>query len=370
MNSQRLLDTFFTMVRIDSPSRHEGAMAAHCRALLEGLGFSVRVDGAAEATGSETGNLIADLPGTAAGHIVLSAHMDCVEPCCGVEPVVRDGRIVSAGDTVLGADDKAGISAIVEAVRCMLESGEPRPRITVILTVCEELSCLGAGAFEEGVFEGGVPCVVFDADGRPGTMIVGAPYHYTYKATFRGTPAHAGVEPENGVSAIVAAANAVGRMDLGRLDECTTANVGMVHGGREVNIVADECVMDGECRSLYEDRVEAVKTQLTRSVEEAAQACGCDVDMRWRVDYPGILYAQDHPLIVKLASAARAAGLEPAYKISGGGADANLFGTKGLAPITVGIGMTNFHSLDEFIEVADLENTARFAQAIIEAFRE
>lgn len=367
MNSQRLLDTFFEMVRIDSPSRHEGAMAAHCRAVLEGMGFEVSVDEAASLVGSDTGNLIATLPGTVGGHIVLTAHMDCVEPCCGVEPVIEGSRVVSAGDTVLGADDKAGIAAIFEAVRCMLETQAPRPTITVILTICEELSLLGAGAFAPDLFDGNVPCVVFDADGAPGTIIKGAPFHYTFKATFHGLCAHAGVEPERGISAIAVAADAIGRMKLGRLDECTTANVGMIHGGREVNIVADECVIDGECRSLYENRVEAVRAQLTESLESAAADAGIPADVHWRVDYPGILYDETHPLMDMLTRAARNAGLKPAFKVSGGGADANLFGLKGLMPVTVGIGMTNFHSLHEFIEIADLENTARFAQAIIEA---
>lgn len=365
MNSERLLTTFLDMVRIDSLSRHEAAMAAHCRAVFEDLGFAVTIDDADKTVGSDTGNLIANLPGTGEGHIVLTAHMDCVDPCASVEPVVEDGVIRSAGDTVLGADDKAGIAAIMEAVRCILESGETRPRITVILTICEELSLLGAGALAGDLFEGGVPCVVFDADGAPGTIIKGAPFHYTFKGVFHGRSAHAGVKPEAGISAIAVASDAVTRMHLGRLDECTTANVGMISGGREVNIVADVCTIDGECRSLHEDRVEAAKTQLTESMQEAAAAAGAQVDVSWRVDYPGILYEEDHPLMGMLAQAACKAGLEPRFKISGGGADANLFGTKGLMPVTVGIGMTNFHTTDEFITVEDLEGTARFAEAII-----
>ena len=367
MNSERLMNTFLDMVRIDSLSRHEAAMAAHCRAIFEDLGFSVTTDNADQTVGSDTGNLIADLPGTAEGHIVLTAHMDCVAPCNGVRPVVEDGVVRSAGDTILGADDKAGIAAIMEAVRTILESGEARPRITVILTICEELSLLGASALADDLFEGGVPCVVFDADGAPGTIISGAPAHYTFKGVFRGRSAHAGVKPEAGISAIAVAADAVSRMNLGRLDECTTANVGMISGGREVNIVADLCTVDGECRSLKKDRVEAVKEQLTQSMQDAADAAGATVDISWRVDYPAILYTEDHPLMGLLAGAARNAGLEPCFKTSGGGADANVFGTKGLAPVTVGIGMTNFHTTDEFIKVEDLEGTARFATEIIRA---
>lgn len=365
MNAERLLSTFLDMVRISSPSRHEARFAAHCRRIFESMGATVRFDEAGAATGSDTGNLIAEFPGTREGHLVLSAHMDTVMPGYDIEPVIEGSRIVSAGETVLGADDKAGIAAIVEALRCVFEEGVSHPRITVVLTVCEELSCLGAGAFAPDYFEGNVPCVVFDADGKPGTIIAGAPFHYTFKGTFQGVSAHAGVCPEAGTSAIAMAADAVCRMNLGRLDECTTANVGMVSGGREVNIVADECVIDGECRSLYLERVEAVKEQLSASMHDAAAAVGGAVEVCWRVDYPGILYDETHPLMTLLCQAARDAGLEPALRMSGGGADANVFGTKGLMPVTVGIGMTNFHTQDEYIEIADLEQTARFAQAII-----
>lgn len=143
MNAERLLSTFLDMVRISSPSRHEARFAAHCRRIFESMGATVRFDEAGAATGSDTGNLIAEFPGTREGHLVLSAHMDTVMPGYDIEPVIEGSRIVSAGETVLGADDKAGIAAIVEALRCVFEEGVSHPRITVVLTVCEELSLFG-----------------------------------------------------------------------------------------------------------------------------------------------------------------------------------------------------------------------------------
>lgn len=368
MDTTRLLDTFFDLVCIDSPSRHEAQVAAYCAKRLRALGFSVRIDATETATGSDTGNIIARLPGTAPGHIALSAHMDCVSPCCGVEPVVEDGVVRSAGDTVLGADDKAGIAAILEALEEVVADGRPRPTITVVLTVCEELSLLGAGALEADLFDGTVPCFVFDADGAPGSVVLGAPYHCTLRAAFLGNAAHAGVEPENGASAIQMAAAAVSAMRLGRLDECTTANIGTVSGGREVNIVPDTCTLGGECRSLYEDRMNAVRDQMTEALANAAEAFGGSVDIDWRLDYPGVLFDEGDEIVGKLFSAARAAGLEPKTTVSGGGADANLLSTKGAKAITLGIGMTAFHSLDEHIAVADIEGTERLIEAIVAEF--
>ena len=274
MNPNRLLGLFLELVRIESPSRREAAMAARCKRELADLGFEVRFDDSGTRTGSDSGNLIARLPGTVAGSIVLSAHMDTVEPCEGIVPVVKGDVVRSAGATVLSADDKAGVAAIFEAVRSIVEDGSPRPDIVVLLTTCEELSLLGASAFDVGELPAGAPCYVFDADGAPGTIILGAPCHYTLRAEYIGRAAHAGVEPEAGVSAIRMAAAAIDRMEIGRLDEATTANIGLIEGGREVNVVADRCVLAGECRSLRAERADEVRDAMTAALEQAAERFG------------------------------------------------------------------------------------------------
>ena len=219
MNPTRLLDLFLELVRIESPSRREGAMAARCERELLDLGFNVRFDESAARTGSETGNLIARRAGTAPGCVVLSAHMDTVEPCAGIEPVVSDGVIRSAGDTILSADDKAGIAGIFEALRSLIEAGADLPEVWVVLTTCEELSLLGSGALAKDALPAGAPCYVFDADGSPGTVILGSPCHYTLRASFRGRAAHAGVEPEAGVSAIRMAAAAIEKPEVEQEEE-------------------------------------------------------------------------------------------------------------------------------------------------------
>lgn len=398
MNPQRVLDSFLAMIPIESPSWHEAPMAAYCTEQLTALGFAVTFDDSARETGSDTGNLIAHLPGTVPGRVAFSAHMDTVKPCAGIEAVIEQRHVCddvtcrmveavcSAGDTILSADDKAGIAAIFEGVRSVVESGSPRPDLTVLLTTCEEQSLLGSSALAadalvwpadlpaasrgtncEGLLDGtqAVPLFVLDADGAPGTIIMGAPYHFTLRAAISGRAAHAGVEPECGVSAIQIASAAVAAMPLGRIDECTTANVGRIEGGVAVNIVPAACQLEGECRSLYEERVLAQRDAMTRALEEAAAQFGGTADVAWTVDYPAVVHTADDAIVRHLEAAARAAGLEPRHAISGGGADANVLGTKGADAITLGIGMTNFHSVDEYILVEDLEAMARYVEAII-----
>ena len=365
MQPNRLLDLFCELVRIESPSHHEAPMAARCAEELRALGFEVRFDDTAALTSSDSGNLIAFLPGTAAGHVVFSAHMDTVQPCVGIEPVVEDGVVRSAGDTILSADDKAGVAAIFEGLRSALESDAPRPDVTVLLTTCEEQHLLGSSALAAGELPEGAPCYVLDADGAPGTIITGAPCHWSLNATFAGRAAHAGVVPEEGISAISMAAAAIDAMPLGRLDEATTANIGAIEGGSATNVVPASCTLAGECRSLYAERAEAQKAAMTEALEAAAARFGGTVSYEWTKSYDAVLFDEDDELVQAIARAARAAGLEPRYHHSGGGSDANVLAARGVRPITLGVGMASFHSTDEHITVADLEGTARLVEALL-----
>ena len=287
-------------------------MAARCADELRRLGFEVSFDDSAERVGSDTGNLVAHLPGTRTGHMVFSAHMDTVQPCAGIEPVVVDGVVRSAGDTILSAD-KAGVAAIFEGVRSAVESGSPRPDVTVLLTTCEEQHLLGSSALADGLLPAGAPCYVLDADGAPGTIITGAPCHWSLNATFSGRAAHAGVCPEEGVSAIAMAAAAVSSMPLGRLDE----------------------------------------------------AFGGAVSIEWTKSYDAVLFDEEDELVQAIVRASRAAGLEPRFHRSGGGSDANVLAARGVRPVTLGVGMAAFHSVDEHIAVDDLEGAARLVEALI-----
>lgn len=363
MSDDRLLQAFLDLVRIDSPSRSESAVAKHCADVLEARGFDVRFDDTMSRTGADTGNLIATRGGDSDRTLVLSAHMDCVEPCRGVEPVVVDGVISSAGETVLGADDKAGIAAIFEAVERLDESAGRVPGLKIILTVCEELGLHGAKALDPADVSGDL-CLVLDADGEPGGIVVGAPTHYTFVASFIGTAAHAGVAPERGRSALVMASRAIAAMQLGRLDENTTANIGTVEGGVATNVVAASARVTGECRSLSADRADEVRVFMDQAMREAARAGGGRVEISWTKEYEGFLRDHADELVVLVSDACRSVGLAPRTFTTGGGSDGNVFSSDGVPTLVLSCGMSNVHSTDETVRLGDIDAIASLLVAV------
>jgi tripeptide aminopeptidase len=367
VDAARVLDTFLELVSLDSPSRFEGAFARRCAELFAMAGCVVQTDDTASLTGSDTGNLIVTLPGTAPGRVYVSAHMDTVEPGRGIVPVVQDGVIRSAGDTVLGGDDKSGIAAILEAVRVLAASHEPYPEVKALLTVQEEQGLVGAFALDSSQFDG-EPCFVLDAAGAPGTVVVGAPYQHSFTATFVGRAAHAGVSPEKGVSAIAAAAAAVAALSIGRIDDETTANVGTITGGTANNIVAERCVVTGECRSHDPVRLHEVHARIDAAMSEQAARLGASATVEWVENYEGFRLQEDDPIVAAALAAAASVGLEPRAEVTGGGADTNVFSQRGLCAISLGTGMSAIHSTEEFLAVKDLEALAAFLVALVRRF--
>jgi tripeptide aminopeptidase len=411
MNAERLLDTFLTLVRIDSPSLKEGDIAAYCKQALEQAGCTVRFDDSSAQTGSNVGNLIASLPpvvsdapaattataapgnGTPAApaataapgnaapaapaassdnaisphagfpKLYFSAHMDTVTPGEGIRPIITDGIIRSSGETVLGGDDKVGVSAIIELVRTLAESGRPHPEIGVLFSVGEEIGLRGAHAMDGGAFCD-EPCFVLDANGEPGTVIIGAPFRYLFTATFSGKAAHAGIEPEKGLSAVALASKAVLAARLGRLDEYTTANVGTISGGNALNIVPDSCVVTGEFRAMNERRVAEVRAQLASAFDGAVEGTGGSVAVEWEEEYRGFSVEADDPLVRMVLDEARALGFPAQTVVTGGGSDANVFAGKSLRPLVLGTGMTDVHGLNESLAIRDLEGLTRLCIAI------
>lgn len=367
MSDERLLSSFLELVRIDSPSRLEADCAAYCASALEAAGCTVRFDDSARYTGSNVGNLIAELPGTLPRVLALSAHMDCVEPCRGVEPVLHDGIIVAAGETVLGADDKAGLAVAIEVIRRVAESGAPHPTIKALFTVQEEVGLNGAKALsaEDAACD---LCLVLDGAGPAGGIVSGAPTHYTFTAEFVGRAAHAGVAPEAGVSAIALASKAISRMPLGRLDPHSTANVGSISGGTATNVVPGRCSVTGECRSLDRARVEAIRAEMDAIMRSAAREGGGSVDPIWSLEYEGFVVEDDDAHLALLIAACHDAGLEPLVQTTGGGSDANILAGKGVEVLALGCGMTDVHSTHESIAVSDMYAMARLLEAVIARF--
>lgn len=365
MSEERLLAIFLELVRTDSPSRSEGTVAAHVASILKDLGCEVGFDDSVSKTGSETGNLVATLPGTAPGRAVtLSAHLDTVEPGRGIEPTVAEGRVRASGETVLGADDKSGIAAIIEALTRAVEDGRPRPAVTVVLTVCEECGLLGAKSLDRGVDLGDL-CLVLDAEGAVGGIVTAAPTHHTFVARFIGKASHAGVRPEAGRSAIVMASRAVAAMTLGRLDDRTTANIGTIEGGTATNVVAAQAVLTGECRSIDTVRVEEVRQAMDLALRDAASSGGGRVDVSWTKEYGGFSWEDDHPLLSLVETACEDAGIVPRRFETGGGSDANVFADRGVPALVLSTGMTDVHGTDESLSVADLSALTRLLEAVL-----
>ena len=357
MSAERLLSTFLDLVRIDSPTGFEAGCAAYCAERLRSLGFTVRFDDSVAKTGSDTGNLIAELTGSAPGVLAFSAHLDCVDPCRDVEPIVEDGLVRAAGQTVLGADDKAGLAAALECFERLVESGEPHPSLKALFTVQEEVGLVGAKQLSaEDV--GCDVCLVLDADGSPGAIVTAAPTHFTFAAEFFGRASHAGVAPERGVSAVLMAADAIARMRLGRVDEQSTANVGTIEGGTATNVIAARCRITGECRSLDRAVVEALKGEMHTALVGAAETAGGSVDIEWALEYEGFNYDEDAALVGLVSRACRDLGISPSTYHTGGGSDANVLAAKGVPALALACGMKGVHSIGEQIAVVDLEALA------------
>lgn len=361
----RVVDTFLDLARISSPTGREAGVAGYVARELTEAGFTVRFDETQHLTGSDTGNLIATLPGTVPGTCVaFAAHMDCVDPCVGVEPVLQGGVIRTAGETVLGGDDKVGVAAMIEAAKRLAEHSEPHAEVRLLFTVSEEQGLFGAKALSPADASADV-CLVLDADGAVGGIVTAAPTHYTFEAVFTGRAAHAGVEPEKGVSAIVMASAAIAGMELGRLDDHTTANIGTIAGGSATNVVAPACVVTGECRSLDRHRVDEVREAMDAAMRDAAAGHGGAAEIAWTLAYEGFVVPDDAPPAVLVDAACADIGVASRMFTTGGGSDANVFAALGVPTLVLASGMSKVHSTDEELEVVQLERLADLIIAVI-----
>ncbi len=366
---RRLNDTFARLCAIPSPFGSEQAMAEAVALELGAMGIDVEEDGAAAEAGAECGNLLARIPGRGDRTIMLCAHLDTVPESGVIEPVLVDDGWVSAGDTILGADNKAAVAVILEVARRCAVEGSP-VGLELLFTVCEEVGLEGAKAFDVKTLRSDWG-YVFDHASAIGEIIVASPTYYRFEADFRGTPAHAGIRPEDGRSAIEAAARAIGAMTLGRIDEKTTANIGRIEGGQRggTNIVAARCRVVGEVRSLDPRKAEDVVAGLIAHIHDAANtpACCCDVDVTTQRLFDSYRHAPDAPAVLAAEEALRACGYAPKRRATGGGSDANAFEAAGFHCTNVANGTERNHEPDERVSVAALEGMLDVTYALLDA---
>lgn len=365
VNAERLTNQLIDLCRTDSASRNERLMADKMKALLTDLGFTVREDDAGEKLGGNTGNLYARLEGTAPGEPVLfCAHLDRVTPGLGIQPRIENGAVVSDGTTILGADDAAGLAAILEAVRVIRERNLPHPTVELCLTVCEELSMLGSRQVDVSWFRSRIGFAL-DADQPVGEITIKAPNKATFTATFTGRASHAGLSPEKGISAVQIAAVAISRMRLLRIDEETTANIGSISAEGRVNIVPETCTITGETRSLNEEKLQAQIAHMRECMESAAAEFGGSVKIDLVVANTGLHLTPESPSVQRAARAARKIGVEPKCVAVGGNSDASILYQKGLETTVLSMGFEEVHSVRERMPLDQLEAVAEWALAII-----
>lgn len=363
INQDRLVKHFIELVKIDSESRNEKEIAETLAEQLGHLGFEVKKQ-EVPAEISNGFNIYARMEGELEGSILLSCHMDTVTPGNGIEPVIKDGVISTAGDTVLGGDDKSGIAAIMEAVRAIKEEGKQHKTIELAFTVFEEGGLNGSKAFDMSDIES-KEAIVLDSGGPIGTIITVAPGQQNLKVNITGRPAHAGLAPEEGINALTVAADAIMNMKLSRIDEETTANIGVVHGGQATNIVMPYLTLEAECRSTDDAKLEAQAEHMVSTFEAAAEKHGAGIEIISSRMYDSFKIADDNPLVTSVSEAFRESGFEPVTMPTGGGSDANIFSSKGITTVNLSTGMDKVHTTDEFITIEDLMGITKFMQTYL-----
>ena len=363
-----VLSLFVELAALPSPPGEERAVADRVLDYLGALGLEADEDGAGAAVGSAMGNVLSRLEATGPGlPLFFCAHLDTVPPEGPIEPGVgEDGVVRNGAGTILGADDKSAVAAMLEAIARLVEEGRPHAGVELLFTPKEEVGLLGAAAFDESRLAARVG-FVYDHAGPIGEVILGAPHQQKLDVRFHGRAAHAGMYPEEGRSAIVAAARAIADLRLGRLDDETSASVGRIDGGTARNVIPEWCTFAAEARSHDERKLGDVVREMLDAVTFAASLEECEVETQVSGVSPGYRFRRDD-LPVRLATAALTrVGREPSFILSGGGADANVFNDRGLPCLNLANGMTDIHTPDERIAVADLEEMVEVTLALVDA---
>ena len=367
INNQRLINEFLELVQIDSPSSKEGKIAEVLVEKLKEIGLEVVIDGAGVKAGGETGNVIATLKGNREGKTLLfTSHMDTVSPGIGVKPIIDEanGIIKSDGTTVLGSDDKAGIAAILEALRTVKENDIQHADIQVVFSIWEEGGLYGAKYLDYSKVNADY-AFVLDSGGAPGEIIIQAPAQDAIKVKIIGKPAHAGLEPENGVSSVMVAARAIENMNLLRIDEETTANIGIVKGGEATNIVMPELEIIAEARSLDEGKLDAQTSHIIEAFEKAAKEFGAEIEVETSRMYSPLNIDENDDIVEFTKKAFANLNIEGKTASTGGGSDTNVLNKNGVKAVNLGIGMKKAHTLEEYIAIEDLINSAKTVIEII-----
>jgi tripeptide aminopeptidase len=367
------LSLFLELAALPSPPGEERAVADRVLDYLGALDLEAHEDDAGARIGSTMGNILCRLDprGNAQGApLFFCAHLDTVPPEAAIEPVVgEDGFVRNAAGTILGADDKSAVASMLEAVARLVEEERPHAGVELLFTPKEEVGLVGAAAFDETRLAARLG-YVYDHAGPIGEVILGAPYQRKLDTRFHGRAAHAGMYPEEGRSAIAAAARAIADLRLGRLDDETSASVGQIEGGTARNVIPEHCWFAAEARSQDERKLADVVQEMVDTITFAAGLGECEVEIQVGDASRGYRFKREDVPVQLAATALERAGREPRFILSGGGADANVFNERGLECVNLANGMTDIHTPDERIAAADLDEMVEVTLALVEAARE
>jgi tripeptide aminopeptidase len=351
INRKRLLNTFLELVRIDSLSKDERAVADWIKRKVRNMGFAIKEDQAAKKIGGNCGNLIVLVKGTLPGTVLLNAHIDTVVPGRGIKPKVQKDFVVSSGKTILGADNKAGVAVLLELLELICKNNLLTPNLKIIFTVAEEIGLEGAKTLSKKDIKADYGYVL---DGGDVNLIVNqAPTQINYEVEITGKAAHAGIHPEKGVSAIKVLSHVISRLPHGRLDKETTANIGIVRGGNATNIISEYAYAKGEVRSRNRKTLNRAVEKIKKILNAETKRGGAKYELRLREVYSSFEVKPKKPFVKALVLAAKSLGVKTKIVPTGGGSDANIFNALGVPSIIVGVGADNVHTQNERLILSD-----------------
>lgn len=361
MDNQRLIDLFLEVAKINALSGNEKPIADYIKTFLSNLNYNVSEDNSREFTNSNSGNLICKIG--SGGKIVLLSHMDTARPTENVRPIILDDKIISSGDTVLGVDNRAGVSVLLYTLEKIAREKIPVKDFTVAFTTCEETTLFGSKNLGiNGEIKNGF---IFDSGYRPGSFIYSACGAIGLKIKIIGKASHSGIAPEKGINSMQVAARAISQLPLGRIDEETTMNIGTLSSGSAVNVIPELTELEGEVRSFNLKKAEDNFNLLANIFKGEAEKIGAKIEIDYFWDFVPYTIPESSFVFKETVRAIKKVGLEPTPKISLGGSDANSLNGRGIESINLGIGAQNPHSNDEFIYIEDLIKSAEIALELV-----
>mgnify|MGYP003769629375 CR=1 FL=1 len=361
VNRERLLQTFTDLVKISSPSWNEAGVIDYIVKKLKPMKIQ-----AEKIPCGKSHNLLVRIDGEEKRRPALfSCHTDTVVPCENVIPVVTSSRISSDGTTILGADDKAAVAAFIEAITCIHEQKRTHGPLEFLFSCAEEVGLCGIKCFDMSLLKSKI-AFVFDSGGEVGKVIIKAPYHSTIDCTVKGKSAHAGMEPEKGVSAIKVLSEIISKLPHGRIDNETTVNVGLISGGSATNIVAEEAYFKLEARSVDSKKLKSIEDDITLIIHSTVKEYNAKAVITRNLEYSGFTIKENDSILGIIHRALGKINITPQHEISGGGSDTNIINRAGIKAVNLSIGMRNVHTKKEYIMIKDLMNGARFVLALID----